>query len=432
MPGLTGEKWSTGKSDSAGREETGLKKRIICFGMGKIYEAFLDLYDGSKAEIVASSDNNPAKWVQAGVIKPSEIKESEFDYIVITSAHSVEIKEQLCGYGIEEACILNFDDIHKNLMLKSGYAILGLLKDGVPVSYDYGKDVRELKCIQEKNLFLNAKIFASAVCDKRLRSLEEAEFQVYSQFGEDGIIQWLIHNVAIDSKTFIEFGVEDYTEANTRFLLMNNNWTGLVMDGSEANMKRLAGWEYLWKYDLTAVAAFITRDNINQLILDAGFQGDTGILSIDLDGNDWWILNAVTCVSPRILICEYNNIFGDEKKVTVPYDAEFVRSEKHYSNLYWGCSIAAFRGWAQENGYYYMGSNSAGNNAFFVRKDCIKPEKIPEDADVFVESRYREGRDRKGNLSYLRGSGRLKCIREMELFDIETGRTGMIADIYHI
>lgn len=103
-------------------------------------------------------------------------------------------------------------------------------------------------------------------------------------------------------------------------------------------MNRLKNWGYLWKYDLTAVTAFITRDNINQLIADAGFKGDIGILSIDLDGNDWWILNAIECVSPRILICEYNNIFGANKKVTVPYDAKFFRTEKHYSNLYWGDS----------------------------------------------------------------------------------------------
>lgn len=79
-----------------------------------------------------------------------------------------------------------------------------------------------------RNLFLSAKIFINAVCDKKIDSLEEVEFQVYSQFGEDGIIQWLIHNVAIEDKTFVEFGVEDYTEANTRFLLMNNNWSGFV------------------------------------------------------------------------------------------------------------------------------------------------------------------------------------------------------------
>lgn len=409
-----------------------MKKRIICFGLGKIYQAFLSLYDDSRAEITALSDNDPAKWTQPGVMEPSQIKETEFDFIVITSAYFVEIKEQLRGYGIEESRILNFYDLYKNLMIKSDYEILDLLKDNVPVSYKYEKEIGEIKDIQEKSLFLNARIYANAVQDKRLRSLEEAEFQVYSQFGEDGIIQWLIHNVAIDNKTFIEFGVEDYTEANTRFLLMNNNWSGLVMDGSEANMKRLNSWDYLWKYDLTAVAAFITKDNINQIILDAGFQGDIGILSIDLDGNDWWILNAIECVSPRILICEYNNIFGDEKKVTVPYDAEFVRTKKHYSNLYWGCSIAAFRGWAKENGYYYMGSNSAGNNAFFVRKDCIEPEKVPADADVFVESRYRESRDEKGNLTYLKGIERLKCIRPMEVFEIETGCIDTIANIYHV
>ncbi len=293
-------------------------------------------------------------------------------------------------------------------------------------------ETKELKRIQEKQLFLSAKNFINTIQDKKIQLLEEVEFQVFSQFGEDGIIQWLIHNVDIESKTFVEFGVEDYTEANTRFLLMNNNWSGLVMDGSESNMNRLKNWECLWKYDLAVVAAFITKDNINQLIGEAGFKGDIGILSVDLDGNDWWILNAIECVSPRILICEYNNIFGADKMVTVPYDAEFFRTEKHYSNLYWGCSIAAFCGWAEKKGYYYMGSNSAGNNAFFVRKDCIESCKVPEKANIFVESKYRESRDEKGNLTYLRGADRLKCIKTMELFDIETGRTDTIESIYKL
>lgn len=293
-------------------------------------------------------------------------------------------------------------------------------------------EIRELRHVQEKELFLCAKNFINNNVDRKIQSLEEVEFQVFSQFGEDGIIQWLIHNTDIKNKTFVEFGVEDYTEANTRFLLMNNNWSGLVMDGSEANMNRLKNWECLWKYDLTAVTAFITRDNINELIANAGFKEDIGILSIDLDGNDWWILNAIKCVSPRILICEYNNIFGASKKVTIPYDAEFFRTEKHYSNLYWGCSIAAFCGWAEQNGYYYMGSNSAGNNAFFVRKDCISPDRIPGRADIFVESKYRESRNEKGRLTYLRGADRLKCIKDMEVFDIETGCTDTIARIYHL
>lgn len=121
---------------------------------------------------------------------------------------------------------------------------------------------------------------------------------------------------------------------------MNNNWSGLVMDGSHENMNRLRQWKYFWKYDLLAIAAFITKEKINQLISDAGYHGDIGILSIDLDGNDYWILNVIDCVSPRILICEYNNIYGIEHAVSIPYDEKFFRTEAHYSNLYG--ALAAF------------------------------------------------------------------------------------------
>lgn len=228
--------------------------------------------------------------------------------------------------------------------------------------------------------------------------LEEAEFQVFSQWGEDGIIQWLIHNIDVGKKVFVEFGVEDYMESNTRFLLMNNNWSGLVIDGDKENVKKIRQWRSYWKYDLEAVDCFITKDNINSIISDAGIQGDIGLLSVDIDGNDYWILNEIDCIQPRILICEYNNIFGSDKKVTVPYDKTFFRTEKHYSNLYWGCSLGALRSFAEEEGFYYVGSNSAGNNAFFVRKDCIAEDKLPKERDIFVESKYRESRDEKENL----------------------------------
>ena len=100
--------------------------------------------------------------------------------------------------------------------------------------------------------------------------------------------------------------------------------------------------------------------------------------------------------------------------------------------MYWGCSIAAYCSWAEENGYYYMGSNSAGNNAFFVKKDCIGRDRIPENANAFIDSKYRESRDRKGNLTYLKGNDRLKCIASMELLEIETGCIDTIENIYHL
>src|SRR5258705_10862042 len=87
---------------------------------------------------------------------------------------------------------------------------------------------------------------------KRIKDLSEVEFRVYSQWGEDGIIEWLAAHVAVPDMRFIEFGVETFREANCRFLMHNRNWKGLVIDGSEAHMARLRGQPYFWMDDLNA------------------------------------------------------------------------------------------------------------------------------------------------------------------------------------
>ena len=137
-----------------------------------------------------------------------------------------------------------------------------------------------------------------------VKSLKEVEFKVYSQWGEDGIIQYLIQILPILNKTFIEFGVQDYTEANTRFLLEADNWSGMIMDGSKENMDTVRREDIYWRYDLNAVPVFITRENINTLLLKSGFDRDLGILSIDIDGNDYWVWKEINVMQPRIIICE--------------------------------------------------------------------------------------------------------------------------------
>ena len=92
---------------------------------------------------------------------------------------------------------------------------------------------------QENHLLLLGKFLSKDYKNKKIDSIEETEFKVFSQFGEDGIIQYLIQNLDIKEKTFCEFGVEDYRESNTRFLLMNNYWTGLVLDGSKSNINKI-------------------------------------------------------------------------------------------------------------------------------------------------------------------------------------------------
>lgn len=414
-------------------------KKIIAFGLGKMFKSFVRLYDSSRAEIVAVCDNNPDSYKHIGegynAIQPEQIKDFAADYIVVTSSYYEEIKRQLVSLGVDEKRIIGYAQVYSRMAMPDE-TVIDLMNGNIVAALMAQKceaaGFREIASLQEKNLFLMAKSFAMAVKDKKLDALEEAEFQVFSQWGEDGIIQWLISNVDLDRKLFVEFGVEDYMESNTRFLLMNNNWSGLIIDGSEENIGKVKQWDAYWKYDLKAVSRFITRDNINSIISEEGILGDIGLLSVDIDGNDYWVLDSIDCIRPRILICEYNNIFGSDKKVTVPYDEGFYRTDKHYSNLYWGCSLGALRGWSERSGYYYMGSNSAGNNAFFVRKDCIKSGRLPEKRNIFVESKYRESRDERGRLTFVGGDDRLKLIKEMELFNLETGRVECINDIYQL
>lgn len=285
---------------------------------------------------------------------------------------------------------------------------------------------------QQKILMLLGSERAQAMQNTgQLASLSEAEFRVFSQFGEDGIIQYLLSKIEIPNKVFIEFGVENYLESNTRFLLQHNNWSGLVMDGSAANIRFIKKDPISWRHDLTAVQAFITKENINALITAYTKETDIGLLSIDIDGNDYWILQALD-VRPRILVCEYNNIFGGTHAVTIPYSADFTRRKAHYSDLYFGASLRAITTLADSKGYDFVGVNSTGINAFFVRKDLAAPFAKKKVEEVFVSSKNRESRDKKGRLNFLRGEERLKAIRDMKVVDLSKSMLVTIAELYSL
>ncbi len=283
----------------------------------------------------------------------------------------------------------------------------------------------------EANLFLTAGLHIGRIKQLgSINSLSEVEFKVFSQWGEDGIIQYLINQISIEKKkTFIEFGVEDYREANTRFLLMNNNWKGLIFDGSEKNIERVKKNNIYWKYELTAESHFITRENINNIIEMSGFKGDIGLLSIDIDGNDYWVWDAIDVVQPIIIICEYNNVFGNVKAVTIPYDPCFVRTKAHYSNLYYGASLPALCYLAEKKGYDFVGSNSAGSNAFFVRKDLSNKFKVLTAKSGYIEGHIRESRNKDGSLSHIGGRNRIELIRHLPVVDVITGKDIFIRDI---
>lgn len=259
--------------------------------------------------------------------------------------------------------------------------------------------------------------------------LGDVEFGAFSQWGEDGIIQHLLNHVAIDRRTFVEFGVEDYRESNTRFLLRNDNWEGLILDSDEAHISRIRRDPIYWRHSLTAVKAFVTRESIDQLISSMELSGDIGLLSIDIDGNDYWVWEAIQCIQPRIVICEFNSLLGRSRPVSVPYSEEFRRHEAHFSGLYFGASLAAFCHLAGRKGYKFIGCTSSGNDAFFVRDDleCAIPPRTAEQG--YVLSKARESRDQAGRLTFASGGERLRIIGDMPLVDVITGQKLKVSNL---
>src|ERR1700734_1883294 len=132
---------------------------------------------------------------------------------------------------------------------------------------------------------INQGLILSALNESRKSTnLADYEFKVFSQWGEDGIIQYLSKAIELKHKTFIEFGVESFMEANCRFLLMKDTWSGFVIDASSSNISILKNSYFYWKHQIDALDAFVTKDNINDLLAKSCFGEDIGILSIDIDG----------------------------------------------------------------------------------------------------------------------------------------------------
>jgi hypothetical protein len=290
--------------------------------------------------------------------------------------------------------------------------------------------IRDLQRRADRNAMLLGELHAARIAAiGEAKSLAEIEFCVYSQWGEDGILDYLVSRMSVPNAAFVEFGVQDYTEANTRFLLKRRNWTGLVIDSSAANVRRIRRDPISEMFDLRSVAATVTTENINALIANSGLRGDIGLLSIDIDGNDYWVWKAIDVVSPRIVVCEYNSVFGNHHPITVPYAPGFERTAAHYSKLFFGASLPALRALADEKGYEFLGCNTSGVNAFFVRSDCAGAFASLAESACYVPSKFRESRDRSGSNTFLAGDLRAAEIADCVVYDVSTARTVRIRDL---
>lgn len=277
---------------------------------------------------------------------------------------------------------------------------------------------------QERILLELGRMQAKSNALSQPASLHEVEFSIFSQNGEDGIIQYLLSRVGPRERFFVEFGVQDYRESNTRFLLTKDYWSGLILDADDAHLRYVQKESFLYQdRDLQAVQAFLTKENIVALFRKYGVPEELGLLSVDIDGNDYWILEALESYRPAILVAEYNAFFGPKKILSLPYLERFERWQAHPSGYYFGASLAALHFLLSPRGFALVACDARGSNAFFVRRDLLNGLRELQPAEAYVELI-------PGAL--MRFPEPLKPLRSLPLCDPRSGEIKSIGDWYQL
>ena len=203
-------------------------------------------------------------------------------------------------------------------------------------------------------------------------ALENYGYKVYSQNDEDGIIREIFKRIGTETKEFIEFGVQNGLECNTHFLL-HHGWHGLWLEENADSCKQISNKfrPVIKNGQLKVVKAFITRENIEEFIAGNRNAHDKSsmpdLLSIDIDGNDWYVWKAISSIKPRLVCIEYNGKFPPDLNWKQAYDAKHVWDKTDWQ----GASLKAMELLGREKGYVLVGTNLSGANAFFVRKDLV-------------------------------------------------------------
>jgi len=198
-----------------------------------------------------------------------------------------------------------------------------------------------------------------------IKDLFPYETRFLSQHGEDGVLRAIFALIGETNRYFVEFGAGDGRECNSSYLL-KKGWKGLLMDGRP--------WEGLSQQPVQQ--EFITAENINSIFEKHQVPETFDLLSIDIDGNDYWVWKALSPrYRPRVIVAEYNSNVGPIDSLTINYDPSF----KWDGSSYYGASLAALKKLGESKGYELIGCESSGVNAFFVEKSLVKNRFLPGD-----------------------------------------------------
>lgn len=255
-------------------------------------------------------------------------------------------------------------------------------------------------------------------------NINQAELRIFSQFGEDGIIDFLLEKLNIKFTKFVEVGTADYSESNTRFLFETGKAEGMIID-SDINLKsKIKQLFQLWRGNIKVIPLFVDRQNLNDVLRVSNFYKELDLFSIDVDGVDYWLIEKLPEKISKIFIAEYNANFGDKLEVTVPYIKNFNRTRYHFSNLAWGMSIRALIKLMNKKGYDFVGTNNAKCNAFFVRSDLFKFLKIDlpdiEDLSKYTNIKINEGLNQNGNLAFYDQEQKKEIMKNIEIINLKS------------
>jgi len=215
----------------------------------------------------------------------------------------------------------------------------------------------------------------------------EAGFRCNSQFEEDGIILYILAAIGMKTRSVVEMCCGNGSECMATNLILNHGYKGYLFEGGDKNFAAAQGFFRTRKDCLLNQPelrkAWITRDNVNDLLRDAGASGEVDVFSLDMDGNDYWIWEAVDEINPRLCVFEIHNLIPGDLSLTVPYSDGFdYLSGEGDRQWFRSVSLEAMRKLSAKKGYRLIGSHKHGFNVFFLRND-IAPNIFPE---VSIES----------------------------------------------
>ena len=207
---------------------------------------------------------------------------------------------------------------------------------------------------------------------------EHVEMGCYSQNTEDGILMDIFAHIGTTNKRAVEICSGVGYENNVANLAVLHSWETIMVDGDTGNIRAMhrffeqPGHPAVMRMP-HMVQAFITAENVNEIIEAEGFEGEIDLFSLDMDGMDLWIWKALTVVRPRVVVVEIQEVWGPYESKSRPYSPDF----RHSGIPTMGASIAAFSKVANEKGYRLVGCINKGFNAFYIRDD-LGVEAYPE------------------------------------------------------